>query len=163
MARSWGKIIAIGCGGTFAVLVLVAVCTALLTEGGLDSGSPREEETAEKREEEPEEEEPVFATVTAPELLGEYERNELAAARRFEDQWIVVVGVVDDIGADIIGSPYVTLGPRSGLSSVQCMLADDAVRWGEAQSAGDRVALRGRVDGKLMNVLVRDCSPVATQ
>lgn len=99
-------------------------------------------------------------TVSAEELVAAYEGNAIAAGERFDAQWVIVTGIIQSISKDILGDPYVTLeGDASGIGSVQCMLADDAVQWGAARSAGETVALRGRVDGKLMNILVRECIP----
>lgn len=105
---------------------------------------------------EPEPEVPAF-TVTAEELVGAYEGNELAAEQKYEGELVEVTGVVGDIRKDILDQPFVTLGTGKELEvrQVQCFLADGV----DATSLrkGERVTLKGRVDGLMMNVLVKEC------
>ena len=92
-------------------------------------------------------------------LLDEYDANEIAANERYNDRVVTLTGIVTDIGADILGTPYLTLPGRGGLSFVQCMFDDQR----EARrlvnlTKGQRVTVQGRVSGKmLMNVILRDC------
>lgn len=101
-------------------------------------------------------EEPTHS-VTAAELVGAYEGNELAAEKKYEGQIVEVTGVVGDIKKDILDDAYVTLGTgkQFEVRQVQCFLANgvDAT----ALAKGDQVTLTGRVEGLMMNVLVRDC------
>ncbi len=92
-------------------------------------------------------------------LLSEYKGNELRADGTFKGKVIRTSGIVRDVKKDITGDPYVVLGTGGMLEipSVQCFLADDQASAASSLSAGERVTIEGRVDGLLMNVLVKDC------
>lgn len=63
---------------------------------------------------------PLAATpIQAKVLLFSYKQNEVRADSAFKGQRLRVSGIVDTIGKDILGKPYVTLD-RDGIMSVQC-------------------------------------------
>lgn len=92
-------------------------------------------------------------------LLKEYAGNEVRADAAYKGTKIRTAGVVGQIKKDIAGDPYITLGTGKALEipSLQCFLADDQASAASSLSAGERVTIEGRVDGLLMNVLVKDC------
>ncbi len=92
-------------------------------------------------------------------LLGEYSDNEVRADVRYKQHWIRTSGIVGEVKKDITDSPYVTIGNGSEfqIPVVQCLLADDQVTRAASFSKGDRVKIVGRVDGLMMNVIMRDC------
>lgn len=92
-------------------------------------------------------------------LLAEYSDNEIRADSAFKGQLIQTTGVVDDVKKDIMDSIYVTLGTgrQFEIPQVQCFFDDVHAKKAAALSKGARVTVRGRVDGLMMNVLVKDC------
>jgi hypothetical protein len=93
-------------------------------------------------------------------LLGEYRSNEVRADSKFKGKLVQVAGVVGDVKKDLLNSVYVTLGTGAPfeIPEVQCFVQDASTV--ASLSKGDRVTMRGRVDGLMMNVLVRDCEVV---
>lgn len=69
-----------------------------------------------------------------------------------------ITGVVRDVRRDILGSPYVTVGSRAEfeLPVAQCFFEESAVPKASQLNKGDRVTVRGRVEGLTTNVLVKD-------
>lgn len=123
---------------SFAILMIVAGCAA------------------------PEQQRPPFQATTrrsADALFAEYEANEVQADNAYKGKWLKVDGTVDDIGKDIVDTPYVTLHVNaSGLGGVQAMFTrnkDESMIGGFHK--GQYVEFVCRADGKLFNVLLRNC------
>lgn len=96
-------------------------------------------------------------------LLSEYKDNEVRADSEFKGRTVTFSGVANTIGKDILDTIYITVGHGWDfeLPEVQCMFNDQWARQAARVSKGDRVRLRGHVQGKMMNVLVRDCEFVS--
>ena len=92
-------------------------------------------------------------------LLDEYRDNEVRADSSFKGTWIQTTGYVDDVKRDFMNSIYVTLGTGRELEipQVQCFFADSEAKKAATLSKGARVTVRGRVEGRMMNVLVKRC------
>jgi hypothetical protein len=92
----------------------------------------------------------------------EYKDNEVRADGKFKGKVVQTTGLVRDVKKDVLGSIYVTLGTGKLLEVpvVQCFVAGSQVERVTALSKGDKVTMRGRVDGLMMNVLVKDCELV---
>ncbi|WP_437896743.1 OB-fold protein [Sorangium sp. So ce124] len=92
-------------------------------------------------------------------LLGEYHDNEVRADGAFKGKLVQVTGLVGDVKKDITGSIYVTVGTGTMLEipTLQCFVAEGETGAAAALSKGQKVTVRGRVDGLMMNVLVKDC------
>jgi hypothetical protein len=92
-------------------------------------------------------------------LLDEYRDNEVRADSSFKGSWIQTTGYVDDVKRDFMNSIYVTLGTGRELEipQVQCFFEDSEAKKAAALSKGARVTVRGRVEGLMMNVLVKRC------
>jgi aspartyl/asparaginyl-tRNA synthetase len=99
------------------------------------------------------------------ELLSEYKDNEVRADAKFKDKLIVVGGAVREVKKDILDHVYVKVGDheRTGtqalveIPAVQCFPKDDQIAKAASLSKGDLVAVRGHVEGLMMNVLIKDC------
>lgn len=95
----------------------------------------------------------------AAELFEEYQKNEVAADGRYKGQVLEVSGLVKDIGNDIMNSPYVILGENVDNPIGTQALFAPSERDGVAElSKGSRVTVRCRGGGKMMNVILRDCT-----
>ena len=96
--------------------------------------------------------------VEAVRLVYEYEANEIRADSAYKGKMVSVSGYVAVIGKDILDHPYVTLTRGEGqFGQVQCVLNPDAVAHASTLNPGQAVTLIGRVDGKMMNVIIQDC------
>jgi hypothetical protein len=92
-------------------------------------------------------------------LLSEYRDNEVRADSNFKGHYITTTGLVGDVKRDVMNSIYVTLGTggRLEVPKVQCFFSDAQAKKAATLSSGTRVTVLGRVDGLMLNVLVRDC------
>jgi hypothetical protein len=100
--------------------------------------------------------------VTAPQLLSEYEANEVAADAKYKNKMVEVSGTINSIGKDILDNPYVALNGNSPslIFNVQCMF-DKANQAQLATLTKDTsITLRGKVSGKMGNILINECSIV---
>jgi hypothetical protein len=100
--------------------------------------------------------------VTATKLVADYEANEVAADAQYKGKLVDVSGTIHAIGKDLLDNPYVALSGNSPsmIFNVQCMFEKSDQAQLASLSKGTRITLRGRVSGKLGNVLVRECSIV---
>lgn len=92
-------------------------------------------------------------------LLSEYKDNEIRADSRFKGKFVAVSGVVGDIKKDILNDVYLTIGTgkQFEIPVVQCFVADGEEAAAAALTKGTKVSAVGRVDGLMMNVLLREC------
>jgi hypothetical protein len=92
-------------------------------------------------------------------LLSEYRTNEVRADSAYKGQWITTTGIVGEVKKDIMDSVYVTVGTGAEfeIPEIQCFVADDQIHNAARLSKGNKVTVTGRVDGLMMNVLVKDC------
>jgi hypothetical protein len=100
--------------------------------------------------------------VTSTELSNAYKANEISADAKYKGKLVEITGTVDNIQKDIMDTAYVTfaLGQYEIVHQVQCYFN----RKNEGQladiSKGDRLTVRGTVDGGSLNVLVKNCQVV---
>lgn len=100
-----------------------------------------------------------ITAIYAPEIVRAYKNNEVAADNWLKDKRFAVMGVVDRIGKDLLGSPYVTLC-GDGFLTVQCMFDTGDTKEIDAIAElqpGRRVIIIGVGAGKFFNVLMRQC------
>jgi hypothetical protein len=95
-------------------------------------------------------------TVPAPDLIAAYQQNEIAADQRFKGETVVIRGDVNEIAKDILGTPYVTLS-REGISAVPAMFPRSSAAPLADLRPGQTIVVQCRVEGKMMNVIGRDC------
>lgn len=95
-------------------------------------------------------------------LLSEYKDNELRGDAKFKGKLVQVAGVAGDVKKDVLGSAFVIVGagPDLAIPQVQCFFDDKHEKRIATISKGDPITVRGRVDGLMMNVLVKDCELV---
>lgn len=100
--------------------------------------------------------------VTAPKIIADYKANEVSADAMYKGKLIEVKGIVSNIAKDIVDTPYITLssGEQYGIESVQCMFTKEQEAELAGITKGKSITLQGRVSGKLMNVIVRECGIV---
>ena len=101
----------------------------------------------------------MASMLTAQQLLAAYTANEIAADAEYKGKTIVLAGFVQNIGKDILGAPYIALeaGP-SAFGVVQAMFPRSDESRLAGITKGQRVEVRCTCSGKLMNVILRECS-----
>jgi hypothetical protein len=98
--------------------------------------------------------------VDAADLIRAYKDNEVSADDKYKGKWVKVSGIVGEIKKDITDSIYVTIGTGKQFEFpiVQCFAAKGQAKKAGKLKRGDRITAKGRVDGMLMNVLVKECT-----
>lgn len=112
---------------------------------------------APKQEEPSPREAPIYGE--AKTLIEAYKENEVRADAAFKGKLVQVHGVIGDVKKDITDSIYVTIGTGAMLEiqTVQCFIAAGQEKAVMSLSKGQRATVRGRVEGLMMNVLMKDC------
>jgi tRNA_anti-like len=97
--------------------------------------------------------------LSAAALMRVYEQNEVSADNEYKGKTVVVQGRVGRIAKDILDSSYITLDEAEfSFGSVQCFFKKSDERRLATLSPGDRVYVEGTVGGKMMSVLLKDCT-----
>lgn len=102
---------------------------------------------------------PPTLKVPVATLLAEYKNNEIRGDGLYKGKWIETTGVVGDVKRDILNTLFITLGTGAEFEfqQVQCFFDDMHAAKAATLSKGEKVTVRGRVEGLMMNVLVKDC------
>jgi len=101
----------------------------------------------------------IVIEVTAWDLYAAYQENEIAADAQYDGKVLKVTGVVDDIGKDIMDTPYIVLtdGRLFALGGVQCFFNEQHEPELALLKKGEIVTVMGECTGYLFNVSVEDC------
>lgn len=101
----------------------------------------------------------IDAKVSAKELFKAYENNEIAADGRYKGKLLEVSGKIDNIGKDLLDTPYITLEVGEfQIMGVQAFFDDDSLSKLASLSKGQGVTLQCRCDGKFGNVMLKECA-----
>lgn len=96
---------------------------------------------------------------TALALFTAYADNEIQADNVYKGLWIKVDGTIDDIGKDVLDTPYITF--HVGTNAVWGVQALFERGTGEAVvgslKKGQYLTVICQVDGKLLNVILTKC------
>jgi hypothetical protein len=92
-------------------------------------------------------------------LLAEYADNEVRADATFKGRYVLIDGIVGDVKRDVLNTIYITIGTGRMLEipQVQCFFSEAHATQAAKFSKGSKITVRGRVDGLMGNVLLRDC------
>lgn len=147
----------------WAIVVVVLYIIGSSTGNKDDNTQPAAQQSAKQQESQqakPAEEATI--KVTASQLYDDYEANEVAADAKYKDKKVEISGTISGIGKDLMDTPYVALvvAPNNPVFSVQCMFRKGDEVQLTALTKGSDLVLKGKVSGKLGNVLVNDCSLV---
>lgn len=96
--------------------------------------------------------------VTADALFAEFKENEVAADTKYKGKIVVVSGVIQDIGKDVMDQAYIVLGGGGFLDGVQCTFTESQNTSIGSLTKGESVSVKGEVSGKMGNVLITKCS-----
>ena len=96
-------------------------------------------------------------TVSAYELLGDYEANEVNADLKYKDKVVLVTGIIDRI---ISGDePKVYFDNGSSFTEVTCGFSPAEVESVARLRKGQQITFKGKVTGKgIFDVEVKGCS-----
>lgn len=98
--------------------------------------------------------------VTALKLSADYKANEVAADQQYKNQLVEITGTIENIGKDILDTPYISLAGDDIIFGIQCMFNKSDASKLVNLSKNQKITLTGKVSGKLGNVLVKDCQIV---
>ncbi|KPF98187.1 hypothetical protein IP86_12065 [Rhodopseudomonas sp. AAP120] len=97
-------------------------------------------------------------TLSADQLYYEYNANEVAADAKYKGKVVVISGVIQSIGKDILDSAFIVVGGKGFLDGAQCMFTKAEESAVARLAKGQRVSVKGEVSGKMGNVLLKKCS-----
>ena len=97
--------------------------------------------------------------VQSREILNTYGENEVRADSKYKDRFVQIRGKVDDVKKDLRGKIYVTIGTGANfeIPQIQCFAKRGEEDAFASLNKGQEIIVSGRVDGLMMNVLVKDC------
>lgn len=92
----------------------------------------------------------AYIDITASQLLSEYQNNEVAADLKYKGRMLRVSGIVESVGTDILGSPYIVVVESAGdWSGVQCVYPQTTYfqQLLAELNTGDAIAVTGECEG----------------
>jgi uncharacterized protein (DUF1330 family) len=95
--------------------------------------------------------------ISAKQLYADYEANGVAADQKYKGRILEVNGTIDTIDKDIMDTIFVTLKGDEYIGYVQCMFSKEYAGRAASLRKGQTVTIKGKCDGKLMNVILRGC------
>lgn len=103
-----------------------------------------------------------YEVVSLATLLEQYKDNEVRADEFYKNKFIQITGKVGTIKKDIINNIYVTLGTGRDfeMPMAQCFFDDKLAYQVSQLSKDDTITVQGRVNGLMMNVLIKECTLV---
>lgn len=134
------------------LLSATAVATFLVLAVASTDEKQKEKEVAETEATTP------AITVSPDQLYADYEANEVAADLKYKDKVLIVTGTVNDIAKDITDEIYVTINTGEMFGSIQCFFATSHTNEAAGLKKGQTITIKGKCEGKMMNVLLRGCS-----
>ena len=99
-------------------------------------------------------------TLSAVDLMREYEANEIAADLKYRGKLVLLNGTVKLRGKDVLDKIYVAYDVGNPVSTVQCYFASGHARRISEVAKGQYIRIQGVVDRKLISVMIKDCSIV---
>jgi putative nucleic acid binding protein len=137
---NWNSVLAIG-----LMLVVVGACTRTKKSSSSSSSETKAADTAPPGQ------------LTAEALFEEFQKDKDAAERKYKGQVVTVTGTVDKVKIGPSGNPYVLMKTSSLILRVQFLFkkADESAV--AALKEGQKATIRGRVHGRIGNVVIEDC------
>ena len=99
---------------------------------------------------------PSAFQVTSVQLFSEYQDNQGKADKKYKGQVITITGAITEIDVDVFGNPFVVLAGGE-FRGVRCFFSVQEVPGLASLLVGQTVTVKGRVEGKVTNVIVRGC------
>ena len=96
--------------------------------------------------------------ISSQQLYADYKANEVAADQKYKSKILEISGEIDNIAKDITDTIYITLKGDKYIGSVQCFFSKNHENQAASLSKGQYVTVKGKCDGKMMNILLRGCA-----
>jgi len=135
---------------TLAVFVLLAI-------GSTDTEESIETDISSGNESQSGSEPSVAVRVTATQLFADYEANEVSADEKYKGEALLVSGTIENIGKDLFDTMYVSLKTDNAFINVKCMFSDEHKSQLANAAKGQRVTIKGKCDGKVIDITLRGC------
>lgn len=97
--------------------------------------------------------------VTATKLAEDYDNNEVAADQKYKGKTLEITGTLKSIEV-MLGSQFITIEGNQIFSDIQCFFDKSKESELAALQKNRSITVRGRVDGKSLNVGVKECEIV---
>lgn len=95
--------------------------------------------------------------MTADALFDEYQKDKEAADRKYKGKVLTITGTVDTVKVGLSGNPYVTMKTSNLILRVQFLFKRKDESALSRLRKGDQATIRGRVSGRIGNVLLEEC------
>ena len=95
--------------------------------------------------------------MTADALFDEYQKDKVAADQKYKGKVLTITGTVDIVKVGLSGNPYVTMKTSNLVLRVQFLFKKKDESALSRLRKGDQATIRGRVSGRIGNVLLEDC------
>jgi hypothetical protein len=95
--------------------------------------------------------------ITAEALFEEYQKDKIAADKKYKDQEVIVTGTVDAVKVGPSGNPYVTMNTSSLILRVQFLFDKKHESAVMKLRKGQKATIKGRGFGRIGNVMIKDC------
>lgn len=137
-------------GKFIAILIVAIIIIAALGSSGDDDGNNTASDM-------PTGTPKAILKVTANELYKAYDSNEVKADNKYKGKDLEIAGTISDIGKDILDDIYITIETDDIIFSIQCYFTDEYESKVADLEKGQKITIQGVCDGKLGNVLIKDC------
>lgn len=94
--------------------------------------------------------------IAAEDLFDEFQKDKNAAESKYKGKTIVVRGTVDTSKTDST-NPYITMKTSSMILRVQCIFPKSDTSTVSGLTKDQTVRVRGKVFGRIGNVVLQDC------
>ncbi len=98
--------------------------------------------------------------LSANQLYTEYVMNETQAKQKYLGRVLEIEGLVSGTGLGSTGKAYVTLQTDGGKGHILCILSPVPSGDPPRVDIGERIKIRGINSGKLLSVILEDCSVI---
>ena len=95
--------------------------------------------------------------ITADALFDEYQKDKEAADQKYKGKVLTITGTVDSVKVGTSGNPYVTMKTSNLILRVQFLFKKKDEGALARLRQGDHATIRGRLSGRIGNVLLEDC------
>ncbi|MEM9985977.1 MAG: hypothetical protein AAF804_12875 [Bacteroidota bacterium] len=96
-------------------------------------------------------------TLSAAQLLADYQANEVLADERYLDRIISVKGRVKEAPKQLEGTVVLLLGDQGEMASINCSFGPEAAQPAARLKAGEIAVVKGRCTGSLLDVNLNRC------
>jgi len=141
----------------FGGIIILIVIIAIVAGGG---GNGKKEETSKQQ---PSQEIQVIE-VSTQNFIAEFDKNQLAAEEKYKDKLIEFTAIIANISEDILGTPFLSLGPATGEeyyfgTTIKCGF-DNKSEIMNLEN-GQTVTLQGTVDTQSLGIIsIENCKVV---